>query len=198
MGVCGSTPELGEWKECLAPMKWTEGNIWKLIVPLRVSKMYFKYKYVVVEGGKMVQWEKGIDRLADLAICPEINIDGTSKSQTSEKSPMYKQSMKQSMGVNNQEKLVAIHDNWEQIIIRFTIYTPEDGENDEEVVLNNRMGSTFQTMPMQRNPRDKGWLHYKYGKNVVPWECRLMVPNLDGNAAGEFTGEKIALKYNFE
>ena len=56
---------------------------------------------------------------------------------------MYKQSMKQSMGVNNQEKLVAIHDNWEQIIIRFTIYTPEDGENDEEVVLNNRMGSTF-------------------------------------------------------
>lgn len=25
-----------------------------------------------------------------------------------------------------------------------------------------------------------------------------MVPNLDGNAAGEFTGEKIQLKYNFE
>jgi hypothetical protein len=148
MGVCGSTPELGEWKECLAPMKWTEGNIWKLIVPLRVSKLYFKYKYVIVEGGKIVQWEKGIDRLADLAICPEINIDGSSKFQTSEKSPMYKQSMKQSMGVNDQEKLVSIHDNWEQIIIRFTIYTPEDGENDEEVVLNNRMGSTFQTMPM--------------------------------------------------
>lgn len=113
MGVCGSTPELGEWKQCNAIMKWTEGNIWKLTTPLHVSKRYFKYKYVIVEGGKMVQWEKGIDRLADLAICQEINIDGSQKSSNFEKSPIYKQSMKQSMGINDQVKLVSIHDNWE-------------------------------------------------------------------------------------
>jgi hypothetical protein len=33
---------------------------------------------------------------------------------------------------------------------------------------------------------------------VVPWECRLLVPNLDGNACGEFTGEKLQLKYSYE
>jgi hypothetical protein len=60
------------------------------------------------------------------------------------------------------------------------------------------MGSTYQTMSMQRIPREKGWLHYKYGKNVIPWECRLLMPNLDGNACGEFTGDKIQLKYSFE
>lgn len=114
MGVCGSTPELGEWKECKAFMKWTEGHIWKLMVPLNVSKRYFKYKYVILAQGKIVKWEAGIDRLADLAILPEINLDGSLVAQSSSGiSPMYKQSMKQSMGINDQVKLVGIRDNWE-------------------------------------------------------------------------------------
>jgi hypothetical protein len=94
-------------------LKWTEGNIWKLAAPLHVSKRYFKYKYVILQQGSIVKWEAGIDRLADLAVLPEVNMDGSPVTQAQGLSPLYKQTMKQSMGLNNQVRIVAIHDNWE-------------------------------------------------------------------------------------
>ena len=44
---------------------------------------------------------------------------------------------------------------------------------------------------MKRVDRKTGWLHYKYGTNVVPWECRISVPNLNGDATGGFVGKKF-------
>jgi hypothetical protein len=72
MGVMGSTPETGVWKDLKYHLKWTKGNYWKSASPLMVSKSYFKYKYVVVQQGKIVEWEQGIDRIADCAVLPEI------------------------------------------------------------------------------------------------------------------------------
>ena len=35
----------------------------------------FFYKYVLLDEGKMVKWEMGIDRIADLSILPEKSKD---------------------------------------------------------------------------------------------------------------------------
>jgi hypothetical protein len=38
---------------------------------------------------------------------------------------------------------------------------------------------------MKKIPQ-KNWMMSKYGKEVVPWECRLTIPNIHGNNCGEF------------
>lgn len=59
------------------------------------------------------------------------------------------------------------------VIIRFSVFTDE--ENDEQVYVTKDK----QHLAMKRRPRKDGWLMTKYGKDVSPWECRLMVPNTD-------------------
>ena len=69
--VLGSIPELGKWVESKCHLKWTEGNYWVLDEPLVISNVtqaYFSYKYVLMQNGKMKQWECGIDRIADLRL----------------------------------------------------------------------------------------------------------------------------------
>lgn len=46
---------------------------------------------------------------------------------------------------------------------------------------------------MQRVKRKNGWLTHKYGENISPWECKLMIPNENSSKAKNFT-----LEYNFE
>lgn len=84
------------------------------------------------------------------------------------------------------------------MLIKFTIFTAENEFNDEEMFINNTMNDKTMQLKMRRVPRKKGWLHYKYGKNVVPWECRISVPNENGDATGSFVGKKFQLKYNYE
>ena len=73
--VLGSTPELGSWKEYRCHMKWTEGHIWVLEKPLITNHYYFQYKYILLDGDKtkFMNWERGIDRIADLEIMPSVN-----------------------------------------------------------------------------------------------------------------------------
>ena len=72
--VLGSLPELGVWKEFKHHMKWTEGNIWESITPLQTHQFYFQYKYSLLQdkGTRQVDWETGVDRLADLELMPDI------------------------------------------------------------------------------------------------------------------------------
>ena len=70
LGVIGSIPELGEWKDPIK-LTWHDDHQWKLEEPLTLSKSYFTYKFVILnESGKVAIWEAGIDRLADLDILP--------------------------------------------------------------------------------------------------------------------------------
>jgi len=39
--------------------------------PLTTKKPHFNYKYVIMQGEKVVRVEKGIDRIADLELLPE-------------------------------------------------------------------------------------------------------------------------------
>lgn len=65
---------------------------------------------------------------------------------------------------------------------------------NHRVVMNNNGNQ----MEMQRYPRKDGWLYYKYGEQVVPWECTLTVKNEKGDATGGAVGKKFQLKYNYE
>jgi hypothetical protein len=71
--VLGSIPELGKWKEFKYHLQWTEGDVWESITPLVTHSFYFQYKYALLEekGTKLINWEKGIDRLADMEIMPD-------------------------------------------------------------------------------------------------------------------------------
>ena len=73
IAVLGSTKELGGWDKTnvIYHLKWTEGHVWKSEVPLSPSMNYFRYKYVKMDqhGKRFVNYERGIDRIADLSIC---------------------------------------------------------------------------------------------------------------------------------
>jgi hypothetical protein len=58
-------------------MKWTEGHVWILETPLQTLEPHFTYKYVIFEDDKIVKFEDGIDRIADLEILPDLS-KGTS------------------------------------------------------------------------------------------------------------------------
>ena len=72
--VMGSTEELGNWEEFKCGMKWTEGHYWVTDNLIIKSAPYFQYKYVTKsEGLQDAVWEKGMDRIADLAILSPLN-----------------------------------------------------------------------------------------------------------------------------
>jgi hypothetical protein len=53
-------------------------------------------------------------------------------------------------------------------------------------------------MQMKKVARKGGWLYFKYGEQVEPWECRLMVLNQKGDGSGGFFGKKFQIEYNYE
>lgn len=69
----GSLEELGVWKEFKHLMKWTEGHNWVSISPLVTNAFFFQYKYAILEkeSTELVEWEKGVDKIADLEIMPD-------------------------------------------------------------------------------------------------------------------------------
>lgn len=115
--------------------------------PFPISTSHFRYKYVTLYKQSILLWENGIDRIADLSVLPES--DETLQGGLAE-SPVY-------MNDFQKPKIVELKDLWEMIIIRFTVFTPADGDLDEEVILNNKMA-------MKRRNRPDAWMIYKYGK----------------------------------
>ena len=67
VSVVGSIPELGDWSSYKHDLQWTEGHVWLSKQPLTTTQRFFSYKYVVLDHGKVQMWEKGVDRIADLA-----------------------------------------------------------------------------------------------------------------------------------
>lgn len=54
-------------------MKWTEGHNWVSVNPLITNAFFFQYKYAILEneGSELVEWENGVDKIADLEIMPD-------------------------------------------------------------------------------------------------------------------------------
>ena len=68
IGLVGSIKELGLWDQNnMIRMNWNEGNNWRTIIDTSFAKINtFEYKFVLVEGGKIKEWEKGNNRIFNL------------------------------------------------------------------------------------------------------------------------------------
>ena len=71
--VLGELPELGKWKETKVWMKWTKGDIWVIEQPIITTKQYFTFKIAIADRSqsKLIQFERGVDRICDLELLPE-------------------------------------------------------------------------------------------------------------------------------
>lgn len=70
--IVGSIKELGEWNEFKFHCEWTEDHHWVTKQPIITQSPFFRYKYVLLEDGNLKGWERGIDRIAQLTILPEL------------------------------------------------------------------------------------------------------------------------------
>lgn len=78
--IVGSLPEMGSWKDFTkVKMQWTDSQQWVSVEPIRVnhdSPKSFQYKYVIVNHrGDLLRWEGGVNRIADLDILEEIDVN---------------------------------------------------------------------------------------------------------------------------
>jgi hypothetical protein len=76
---------------------------------------------------------------------------------------------------------------WGQFLVKFSIYTPET-PNEQLYLLQN--GWHHQ---MSRTKRP--WLPSKYGDEIEPWECQLMMNNQDGRVLGE---KRVDIDYFYQ
>ena len=147
--VLGSTQELGAWKEYKCNLVWTEGHIWVSKEPVVTKSSRFFYKYVLLNEGKMVKWEMGIDRIADLTILPTGNTQVIIK--------------------DKDVKYYEMNDVWQQFNVRFSVFDPFGAANDTLWLDSPTLGK----IDMKRSNKTNGWLESKYGKNVETWECTI-------------------------
>lgn len=68
IGLVGSIKELGLWdKNNMIRMNWNEGNNWKTIIDVSFADINaFEYKFVLIERGKIKEWEKGNNRIFNI------------------------------------------------------------------------------------------------------------------------------------
>lgn len=166
--VTGSIQELGLWKEYKCHLVWTEGHIWVSEAPIITKSNKFFYKYVLLDEGKMVKWEMGIDRIADLSILPE-------KSKGKE------------------ARHYELNDVWQQFNVRFSVFDAFGDANDSLWLESPTLGK----VDMKRSSKTTGWLESKYGKNVVVWECTIKQSNDFLNTEGEFHDNGLSFEYQY-
>ena len=131
-------------------MKWTEGNIWESITPLQTHQFYFQYKYSLLQdkGTRQVDWETGVDRLADLELMPDIQ---DQRNHMRGNTPLSGSDLVQ---VNNASslsgiKVVHYNDIWEEYNMCFTIWHPIEDPKEEWIFENNKT-SAFQICKIPR------------------------------------------------
>lgn len=81
IAISGSIDSIGNWKE-FTELEWTAGDIWVTRQPIESHVHFFRYKYVIFDKNekKLISWERGIDRIADLAILEPIDrVPGTNR-----------------------------------------------------------------------------------------------------------------------
>lgn len=65
--LAGDIDELGNWKDFVCPLQWTEGHYWQTTLPVQSSVRFFQYKYVVISDRySSKKWERGLNRIADI------------------------------------------------------------------------------------------------------------------------------------
>ena len=118
---------------------------------------FFRYKYVLFDTNnkKLIQWERGVDRLADLDIIEPIErIPGTSRIANI------------SMG-DKPLVSVEIEDEWEEFTVVFTVSHPSQDMNDQMQLDGNV--TDIDLLSMQRSNQPESWMPVKFGELIRPW-----------------------------
>lgn len=60
ISILGNSNVVGNWNDVTkAPLNWSDGDIWWIMLLVDAP---FEYKYVVVQSGKAIRWEQGLNR----------------------------------------------------------------------------------------------------------------------------------------
>ena len=173
MCILGSIPELGDWKEFKYHLV-RKGDVWESQQPLYTHNFFFRYKYAIMEenGTKQVDWEKGVDRLADLELMPDMQ-NGNSSAIMSGNAPLTGKDLVMmnkhsgSVGI----KVVHYDDTWEQYKMCFTIWHPTEDLNGNWMLENNKT----RDVEVSRVCKEIDWMDIKYGKDVAPVQFIITV-----------------------
>jgi len=173
----GSISELGSWKTNGYKLECTDSNsdinTWKTVHPIRTSERFFTYKFIVVDNktGERVDVENGLDRIADLELLAH---DSKSNNFGQRRKNMH----------SGLEKFVQLHDRWEQVKIRFTVFhtpNPHSNQYDDSIFLiaaDQRDLVKLGPIKMQRSSRTYDWFDEKYGENVAPYETTQWISQM--------------------
>ena len=190
--VCGSIPELGNWKNFICHMKWTRDDYWVLSKPLVTNKYYFSYKYVIMKDNdrELEMWERGVDRVADLEILPEETGPAAGVSYD------VKAKNYQSESALARVKRVQLADEFEKYSVHFSVMNPKDAGTDEMIMEENSEEIVDQYL--EKNPLKKAWMGVKYGEDVRPWRCQVRLNNTEGSNTGQWKpAAENVLRYRY-
>lgn len=91
-----------------------EGDIWESVEPLimRGQEYFFHYKYALIKDDYLFEWERGVDRVADLLIMPDAEATGDSYNP-------YEYFFEKGGNKCNSTKHVRFNASWEKLWMSF-------------------------------------------------------------------------------
>ena len=113
--------------------------------------------------GKMVKWERGIDRIADLSL---LATSSPTQATLKDRSLKYYQ----------------LNDIWQEFKIKFSVFDAFATKGDS-VWFESQIHGKIEMTPT----KSKKWIESKYGKDIMVWECTIKHSNDFENTEGEFT-----------
>lgn len=153
------------------PLKWTEGHIWVTEKPILTRTPVFRYRYVLIDeasDNQVKDQERGVRRIADLA-----SLQGGNTTESEHGYRAYH---------HGGAKTVEIHDEWETLKVRFTVFHPHIQPNQTLRLTGNaeELGNWDKVNPIQLKPvfgHYHGWDSQKYGEDVLPYEVTVTFKN---------------------
>ena len=96
---------------------------------------YFQYKYALLKNGgtELINWEKGVDRLADLEIMPEWQMNETYQSMIAKEDTRLINHNNNASGI----KTCRYNDVWEEYNMSFTFWHPTENNQEDWIFDNN-------------------------------------------------------------
>lgn len=173
IAVSGSIPGLGDWQE-FTELKWTTGDYWVTMEPILSMKHYFRYKYVLFDAKqkKRIQWERGVDRIADLAILEPIDrVPGTNR-------------VVQRMVGTKHLRSVEIEDVWEEFTVEFSVNHPS--KDLQDVMMLDGNIHDIDLLEMRRVSQPEDWMPVKYGDQIQPWKVEVQMKNNESGDDGKW------------
>ena len=173
LALLGSLPELGNWKTATCKLKWQPGDYWVTEKPIETAKFFFTYKYVLWDknSDKLISWERGIDRIADLEVLPHV--------------------VNSKLGFNFNQvtgkdmKHCEIDDIYEAFTCVFSVNFPESEDLSDVMTLNGKAG-VINSMAMYKDTEKTHWMPIKYGKPMAPWKITVVMPNTESGENGQW------------